>query len=272
MRITIPTLLAIMIALAAGANGGAAGSACGVSLTGGTAAERAVAQRVVCHMPGTPIESIQVNEQPPDAPSDTLWLSITLPRPAGQSFAGFVGEIRGKWDAGIAAGAIRDAFIRAGLRRVVGYEERFPGVQPDPNYLYGIALPSWGIRRWTTGAPSRNLGKRADRWPVLQAKLNALSLRYHVKTRLVRYEPLGKAPLVVVSSPTPARFLAAGGFQAYERVLHYHEARYDGIFLELVTPTKSAAVLVFATYRTRWSEGCGMWHRIRGASKVCASQ
>ena len=222
-------------------------------------------------MPGTEIGSVQVIERPPDAPADTLWLAITVPRPAGKTLASFLIEPREKWDANIAAAAIRDAFVQAGLPRVVAYDAIPPGVQPDPNSLYGIALPKWGIRRWSTGAPSRNLGKRGDSWPVLEAKLRTLARRFHAKTTLVRYEPLGKAPLVWISTPKPARFIGAGGFLAYERALHFREARYDGVFIGLVSQPVSA-LLVWATYRGRAGEGCGQYQRIRGANDICPSQ
>jgi hypothetical protein len=222
-------------------------------------------------MPGTLIGSIQIVDHPPDAPSDTVWLAITVPRATGQTLASFLIEPREKWDAELAAAAIRDGFVRFGLRRVVAYDAIPPGVQLDPNNLYGIALPRWGIRRWTTGAPSRNLGKHGDSWPVLQAKLKTLARRYQTRTTLVRYEPLGNAPLVWISTPKPARFIAAGGFQAYERTLYYREARYDGVFIGLVSQPVTA-LLVWATYRGRQGEGCGVYRRLRGANEVCPSQ
>jgi len=253
-------------------SGRATGGRCGVSVTGGNPPENTAARKIVCRMPGTLIESVQINEHPPDAPSDTVWLAITVPRPTtAQTLANFLVETRGKWDSDIAAAAIRDGLVGSGLRRVVAYDTIWPGVQPDPNDLYGIALPKWGIRRWATGAPSRNLGKRGDSWPVLQAKLNALSRRYHIKTTVVRYQPLGKAPLIWISTPKAARFLAAGGFQAYEYTLHFGEARYDGVFIGLVSEPV-AALAVFATYRGRQGQGCGGYHQIRGANKICPSQ
>jgi hypothetical protein len=222
-------------------------------------------------MPGTVIASVQVLEHPPDAPSDTIWLGITIPRRSDQSLAGFRVAARGTWEADIAAGAIRDGFVRLGLRRVVAYERLWAGGQPDPSHLFGIALPRWGISRWTTGAPSRNLGLHADSWRVLAAKLRGLSARYRAKTTLARYEPLGKAPMIWISTRRAARFLSAGGFQAYERTLHFRQATYDGVFIGLVAPG-TAALYVEATYRGRQGEGCSGWHQIRGANNICPSQ
>jgi hypothetical protein len=259
-----------LIALAA-ANGNATASKCRLSIVGGTSAEQAAAKRIVCRMPGTVIESVQIVEHPLDAPNDTIWLAITLPRATSQTLASFLVDERGRWEGHIAAGAIRDGFVRLGLRRVVAYDEIPPGGQPDPNALYGIALPRWGIKRWTTGAPSRNLGLHADSWPVLAKKLQALSGRYRVKTTLARYQPLGKAPMIWISTPRAAGFLAAGGFQAYRRALHFGEARYDGVFIGLVAPG-TAALDEWATYRGRQGDGCGGWHQIRGANKICPSQ
>jgi hypothetical protein len=221
-------------------------------------------------MPGTEIRSIQILDQPPDAPSDTVWLAIYVPQPTGRTLASFLVETRSKWDADIAAGAIRDGFVRAGLRRVVAYNVIPPGVKADPSYLFGVALPKWGIKRWTTGAPSRNLGKRGDSWPILRARLKALSLRYHVKTTLVRYEPLGKAPLVWISTPKAARFLRVGGFEAYERALHFGDARYDGVFIGLVSQPV-VALAAWAVYRGRQGLGCGGFGRLPGADKICPS-
>lgn len=261
-------LAGVTVMTASASSGGEAVSGCAVAVTGGTRAEDAAAQAAVCRMPGTLIRSIQINAQPPDAPSDTVWLAITVPHPPNaQTLRSFLVYARGKWEAEIAAPAIRDRFVRLGLRHVVAYG----GAQSEPRALVGIALPRWGIRRWTTGAPSRNLGKRADAWPVLQAKLVALARKYRVKTSLVRYEPLGKAPLVWISTPRAARFIAAGGFAAYERALHFREARYDGIFIALIVPRR-AALLVSATYRGRQGEGCGEFRRIRGAERICPSQ
>ena len=259
-----------LIALGA-ASGGGPGSTCGVGITGGTTAERAAAKRIVCRMPGAVIESVQIVQHPLDAPSDTVWLAITVPRATAQTLASFLVDARGRWDANIAAGAIRDGFVRLGLRRVVAYDQIPPRAQLDPNDLYGIALPRWGIKRWTTGAPSRNLGRHADSWPVLAAKLKTLSGRYHVKTTLARYQPLGKAPMIWISTRRAARFLAVGGFQPYKRALHFGEARYDGVFIGLVAPG-TAALYAEATYRGRQGDGCGEWHQIRGANTICPSQ
>ena len=259
-----------LIALAA-ANGGASAGKCRVSIIGGTAAEQAATKRIVCRMPGTVIDSVHIVEHPLDSPSDTVWLAITVPRASAQTLASFLVDERGRWEANIAAGAIRDGFVRLGLRRVVAYTRIPRGAPLDPNALYGIALPRWGIKRWTTGAPSRNLGRHADNWLVLAERLRALSRRYRVKTTLARYQPLGKAPMIWISTPRAARFLASGGFQAYKRALHFGEARYDGVFIGLVAPG-TAALDEWATYRGRQGDGCGGWHQIPGANKICPSE
>ena len=106
---------------------------------------------------------------------------------------------------------------------------------------------------------------------MLAAKLKTLSGRYHVKTTLARYQPLGKAPMIWISTRRAARFLAVGGFQPYKRALHFGEARYDGVFIGLVAPG-TAALYAEATYRGRQGDGCGEWHQIRGANTICPSQ
>lgn len=271
MKRLLVVLAGVTLIAVSASTGGEAVSGCAVTVTGGTSAENAAAQRAVCRMPGTLIRSIKINAQPPDAPSDTVWLAITISYPRAQTLRSFLVYARGKWEAEILAPAIRDRFVRLGLRPVVAYDAVRPGAQPDPRALVGIALPRWGIRRWTTGAPSRNLGKRADTWPALQAKLLRLAKKYGVKTSLIRYEPLGKAPLIWISTSRAVRFIAAGGFADYERALHFHEARYDGMFIVLLVPRRTA-LYVSAAYRGRWSEGCGEFRRIRGAERICPSQ
>jgi hypothetical protein len=271
MKHVAVALAALAAATALTTSGGAAGGSCGVTIKGGTSAERAVTTQVVCRMRGSEIGSIRILEGPPDAPTNTLWLAIYVPRPKVDTLPGFLIETREKWDAAIAAAAIRDSFVRARLRRVVAYQELWPLAEPNAERLYGIALPAWGIKRWETGAPSRNLGRHAESWPVLQAKLNALSRRYHVKTTLVRFEPLAKAPLVWIWTPQPGRFVLAGGFDAYKRALHFGQARYEGVFIVLVA-RGSAALAAWAEYRGRQGEGCGGYHRIRGADRICPSQ
>ena len=252
------------------ASGGAAASRCNIPVTGGSAAERAAALRVVCGMRGSEIDRLQINIGPPDAPQDTLWLAFFVPRAQSNTLPDFLTSIREKWDAHVAAPAIRDTFVRAGLRRVVAYSDVPDGAEPDPESLFGIALPSWGIRRWATGAPSRNLGKHAESWRALQSKLSAIARRYHVRARLVRAEPLGKAPVVWILTRRPRQFLTSRGFDAVERLLHFREARYDGVFIGLVSPQR-LALLVWASYRGRQGEGCGVHGRLYGADRLCSS-
>jgi hypothetical protein len=268
--------IAFAAVAAAAATAGSAGpaaraSGCAISVVGGSSAENAAAQAVVCRMPGTAIKSVEIHAQPPDAPPTTAWLTIAIPYPSAQTITSFLVSTRGRWEAHIAAAAVRDKFVQLGLRRVVAYDAIPPGTQPDPDSLFGIALPSWGIRRWMTGAPSRNLGKRADTWPVLQAKLSRLAKKYRVRAELVRYQPLGKAPLVWIKTPAPGRFAVSGGFEALERTLHFREARYDGVFIGLIRPYR-AGLLVWASYRGRPGEGCGWFHAFRGTSRICPSQ
>lgn len=254
----------------AAATGGAARAKCSIPVTGGTAGERAAALQVVCSMRGSEIDSLQINVAPPDAPTDALWLAFFVPRAQENTLPDFLTYAREKWDANVAAAAIRDSFIGRRLRRVVAYDAVPDGVQPDPQYLFGIALPRWGISRWQTGAPSRNLGRRAESWRALQSKLSVLARRNHVRATLVRDEPLGKAPVVWILTRHPGPFLTRHGFDAVERLLHFREARYDGVFIGLVSPRR-AALLVWASYRGRVGEGCGVHGRIFGAERLCPS-
>jgi hypothetical protein len=264
------SLAFVMVVVIQPGAGAASVEVCTVKTSGGTASERAAVRRIICRMPGSLIQAVQILQQPPDAPPETLWLAITVPRATNLSSISLFRDTRGKWEANLAAGAIRDDFDRLGLGHVVAYEELPPGAEPSSDYLFGIARPKWEVRRWTDGAPSRNLGKRAGSWQVLQAKLRALTRRYRVRTVLTRYEPLGKAPLVSIFTPRAAGFLAAGGFDAYERVLHVRQARYDGVLLQLATPI-GARLVVFTTYRARQGQGCSRYGQMAGASRFCHS-
>jgi len=221
-------------------------------------------------MRGSEINAVAINVGPPDAPSDTLWVAFFVPRAQGNTLRAFLTSIREKWDADTAAAAIRDRFARAGLRHVVAYTATADGVQPDPRYLLGIALPAWKIPRWSAGTPSRNLGRHAESWAALQSKLNALARRYHVRARLVRAEPLGKTPVVWILTRQPGRFLTSRGFDAVERLLAFRRARYDGVFIGLVSQRR-AAFVVWASYRGRPGEGCGAHGRIYGVDRLCSS-
>src|SRR5919206_5395932 len=79
--------------------GRAAAPACEASVTGGTAREQQVAGHAVCAMPGTAIRGIEIYEQPPDAPSGTLWLVIRVPH--AKVRAKYIDEIRGGWEADV---------------------------------------------------------------------------------------------------------------------------------------------------------------------------
>ena len=229
-------------------------------VTGGTAGEQAAVTRILCLMPGTSIQGVLISERPPDAPAEALWLAVTIPAspPAG---AAPLRYIRAKWEADVAAGAIRDGFVRLGLRRVVAYQTLTHGAQPDASRLFGIARPEWNVRRWSTGTPPRTLGRGAGTWAALQARLRSLSRRFGVATRLERYNPFGKAPVVTVTTSRAGRFVDAGGVRAFQRALRFDGAVYDGVFLQLVA--RSGAVRqVFVVDRGRRSSGCSAFGRI----------
>ncbi|MBA2526491.1 MAG: hypothetical protein H0V18_12040 [Pyrinomonadaceae bacterium] len=262
MRTVWPGVAAALIAGVVGISSATAQpSACGRVVTGGTQEERAAVGRILCLMPGTAIESVQILEQPPDAPADALWLALTVPPAPRASSPGLLNYTRAKWEVDIAAAAIRDGFFRLGLARVVAYEELSRGNPPDTDHLVGIALRAWSVPRWSTGARPRSLGHRAGTWAQLQAKLDVLSRRFQVRTRLERFNPFGKAPVVTVLAGDGGAFIDAGGFDAYKRALQFGEARYDGVLLQLRTPT-GAGLQVFTVDRGRRSTGCTRYGRI----------
>jgi hypothetical protein len=256
---------AVLVIITATA-GATAAASCLVPVTGGTAREQAAVQRILCKMRGTTIESVQILGQPPDAPNDALWLAVSIPRPTTD--ASNLTYVRAKWEENIAAGAIRDGFVRLGFPRVIGYEEVYPGVQPDTRSIAGIALRDWNVPRWATGGRPHPRGGRVETWPQLQAKLDLLSRRFGVRTRLDRYEPFGKAPLVTILTGLPTKFILAGGFDAYKQALHFNGAHFDGVLLRVVTPALTG-VQIDAVYRGRPGSGCSVAGHIKHSSKIC---
>jgi hypothetical protein len=254
---------ALAAAVAACGTGAApsASAACSRPVTGGTAAEQAAVTRILCLMPGTRIESVLISERAPDAPAEALWLAVTIPAPPRAPGAASLLYTRAKWEADVAAAAVRDGFVRLGLRHVVAYQTLTHGAQPDVSRLFGIARPEWKVRRWSTGAAPRTLGRGAGTWAALQARLSSLSRRFGVTARLERYNPFGKAPVVTVTASRAGRFVDAGGLRAYQRALRFDGAVYDGVFLEL-DARSGAARQVFVVDRGRRSSGCSAFGRI----------
>ena len=91
--------------------------------------------------------------------------------------------------------------------------------------------------------------------------MSSLSRRFGVATRLERYNPFGKAPVVTVTTNRAGRFIDAGGVRAYQRALRFDGAVYDGVFLQLVTRS-GAGRQVFVIDRGRRSRGCSAFGRI----------
>jgi hypothetical protein len=206
---------------------------CGRTVSGGTPDEQAAVKRILCLMPDTRIERVQILEQPPSAPPDALWLAIGASLPP--SLADFMRNRRVEWEVDVAAGAIRDGFVRLGLRHVVAYQLVPTGGQPNPERLYGIALPGWGAPRWQSSPLPPTLGKGTETWAQLAAKLDRLARRWVLQSDLERYNPFGKAPVVTVATPHPDDFVGKGGLEAFLRTLRFGEARYDGVLLQLAT-------------------------------------
>lgn len=258
---SLAALAAAVVACGTGAAASGASAGCARPVTGGTAAEQGAVTRILCLMPGTRIESVLISERPPDAPAEAVWLAITIPAAPRAPGVASLGYTRAKWEADLAAAAIRDGFVRLGLRRVVAYQTLTHGAQPDVSRLFGIARPEWNVRRWSTGAAPRTLGRGVGTWAALQARLSSLSRRFGVTARLERYNPFGKAPVVTVTAIRAGRFIDAGGVRAYQRALRFGGAVYDGVFLELVTGS-GAARQVFVVDRGRRSSGCSAFGRI----------
>jgi hypothetical protein len=253
--------VALVAGIAVSPAGGRATQPCLRQVTGGSTAEQAAVRRILCLMPGTAIQSVQILDEAPDAPANALWLAMTIPRPPQPQSATFLSYSRAHWEVEIAAAGIRDGLSRLGLAHVVAYQELASGATPGGEHLVGIARPEWDVPRWSTGAPVRTLGRAVGTWAQLQVKLDALSRRFGVRTRLERYSPFGKAPVVTVTTDRGGAFIDAGGFQAYEQALRFGEARFDGVFLQLITPAH-AGLQVFTVDRGRRSSGCSGSGRI----------
>ena len=257
--------IALALAFAAAAtmlHGGAgAAASCGRQVRGGSTDEQAAVGRILCLMPGTAIQAVELLDQAPDARPQDVWLAITIPSPPRAGERSFLGYTRATWEAELAAAAIRDGLSRLGLAHVVAFQDLAPGQQSDPAHLFGIARPEWKLPRWSAGPPARTLGRGVGMWGQLQAKLDGLSRRFGVQTKLERFDPFGKAPIVVVTTPRGGAFIDAGGFQTYEQALRFRDATYDGVLLELLTPS-GAGLQVFTIDRGRRSSGCSRFGTI----------
>jgi hypothetical protein len=207
-------LAAVAVAVTASSAGGAPGDSCRRPVSGGTASERAAIERILCRLPGTAIRGVALRDHAPQAPPAALWLAFTLAYPTTPR-AVTLAYTRARWEADIAAAAVRDVFSQFGLAHVVAYEALSVGAQPDPVQLFGIARPEWGVPRWSAEPGSAaTLGLGVPSWTQLQASLAALARRFGMRTRLERYEPLGRAPVVTVTTDLPGPFIDAGGLRS----------------------------------------------------------
>ncbi|MDX6487764.1 MAG: hypothetical protein QOK13_379 [Gaiellaceae bacterium] len=255
LRLGLVALVTLLLPGVLPAADAAGPASCLRSVSGGNTEETAAVERILCLMPGTAIRSVEIRTDVVDAGPRAVWLAISIRAFKGSAGLDALGYTRAKWEADIAAAAIRDGFVRLGLRHVVAYQDLTAGRQPHPAHLYGIARPEWKVARWSTGADPKSLGVGVQSWSGLQARLDALSRRFHVRTQLTRYNPFGKAPVVTIRTAQGGRFIDAGGFQAYERAVKFAGARYDGALIQLLTPSH-AGLQVFVVDRGRRSSGC----------------
>ena len=216
-------------------------------------------------MPMNRIEGVRIAGPPPKAPPDAVTIGFVVSLPP--SIADSPRNVRVRWEVEVAAAAIRDGFARLGLRRVVAFRFEERGAEPDDRRVVGIALPAWGVPRWKTSPPPATLGRGASTWAHLQARLDALSRRWRVRTHLERYNPFGKAPVVTLTTAEPGDFIRKGGFHEYLAALRFGEPVYDGVFIHL--DGGGGVLQKFATYRGRQSEGCLVLGRIPYAARVC---
>ena len=255
LRLVLVGLLTVLVSAGLPAADAAGPTSCLRPVSGGNTEEVAAVERILCLMPGTAIRSVEIRTDVTDAGPRAVWLAIWVRAFSGPAGGDALGYTRAKWEVDIAAAAIRDGFVRLGLRHVVAYQDLTVGRQPDPAHLYGIAPPEWKVARWSTGSDPKSLGVGVQTWPGLQAKLGALSRRFHVRTQLTRYNPFGKAPVVTIRTDKAGRFIDARGFQAFERGMKFDGARYDGVLIQLLTPSH-AGLQVFVVDRGRRSSGC----------------
>ena len=255
LRLGLVALVTVLLPAGFPAADAAGRASCLRPVSGGNSEEGAAVERILCLMPGTAIRSVEIRTDVTDAGPRAVWLAISIRAFKGPARVDALDYTRAKWEVDIAAGAIRDGFVRLGLRHVVAYQDLTVGRQPDPAHLYGIARPEWKVGRWSAGADPKSLGVGVQTWLALQAKLDALSRRFHVRTQLTRYNPFGKAPIVTIRTDQGGRFIDAGGFQAFERGVKFDGARYDGSLIQLLTPSH-AGLQVFVVDRGRRSSGC----------------
>ena len=133
-------LAAMALVVAVPSGSAAAAPSCARTVTGGLAPERAAVGRMLCLMPGTRIQGVEIGRPPADAPSDTIALRILVipprsnPRQAGALIETKLQRLGRRY----AVGVELERFNPFGKAPVVTVTSARPG-----EYLRGPALPAF---------------------------------------------------------------------------------------------------------------------------------
>jgi hypothetical protein len=265
----LPPLVAVAaVAFAAAGATGAASSAgarpCGRAVSGGSAAERKLATRILCGLNPAYIVRVRIapvsriGHLPPPPHSLRLLVGVS---------SGAAGNVppgaRVRWEADLLAGAIRDSFESHRLRHLVQDTVAAP---PDASghaaLVDGGTIGAAGVvpKPWQAGAvDERMLGRGIEPWPRLAATLASLDRRFGARSRLCRYQPLGEAPYVTIETAWPRQFLSGPAIGAYLAALRFRNGRYDGVFV-LLTTRGAPLWMASATARGVGGSSCGTFN------------
>jgi hypothetical protein len=262
-------VLAVCTSLLAGGCGGSSDSAAcfpnSSPVSGGTAAQRAVVENVLCEMPAPKtIPHVRIRAAP-EVASGGVGLDIvarvppqpaspTSPAAAASTFA----DEQASWQAAVIAGAVRDQSRRQHLPHVVTYKLYYAAGAGKPTFQSQgrIALPGWGDPEGQGSFPRGTLGHGVPTDAQLQTRLNQAAAKTHTTFELTIDDPLGEAPVVMIIARNPRRLLA-GPIRHYLGAVAFTQARYDGVLIG-VTDTRHNPVWVATSAVRIGNTGCAV--------------
>jgi hypothetical protein len=208
--------------------------------TGGSAAQRQIVTQVLCGMTATkaPLPTVAIRASPHIAPHSfslrfTYSMPAAPPSPASPNAAAWsYSSGQAAWQAAVIAGAVRDRSQRRHLPHIAEYDLYFTA-RDGKGVLQGqgrIALPGWGDPEGQGSGPPPTLGHGVLPDDRLQARLESIAEQTHTHVTVRVGHPLGEAPLVTVTAPSPQTLLA-GPIQEYLTALGFRQMRYDGVIL-----------------------------------------
>jgi len=234
-------LVAVVLALSGcGSGEGQDVIACSAPVSGGTAAQRALVDGVLCAS-GTVGLRVRIVPAPAGLPKGTSELLIDAKAPAlpvmptGRRAAEATGVRESMWwFAAVVAGAVRDKSEQQHLPRVVLYELRYdtPGKPSELQTQGRIALPGWGDPEGQGTASPATLGHGAPPLDALEKAVHKLGVETGSEVRIGGGRPLGMAPAIIIRARHPYQLLA-GPIKRFLEAAKFSENRYDGVLVEV---------------------------------------